>query len=131
MAMSYHQLGMVAQLRGTLDEAEAWCRKSLAIKEQLGDRPGMALSYCLVGLLHEDRGDLPAALHWMVRCVALFADFPHPATGPGPIHLARLTAHFGLPMLEAAWRRATGQILPSHVRSWVEARMGEGEAGSS
>ena len=125
LATAYHQLGMVAQDRGALDEAEVWYRKSLAINEQLGDRPGMAPSYGQLGLLHEARDDLPAALDWTVRCVALFADFPHPATGPGPAHLARLTARLGLPALEAAWRRATGQILPDHVRTWVEARLRE------
>ena len=31
MALSYHELGIVAQLRGRLDEAEGWYKKSLAI----------------------------------------------------------------------------------------------------
>ena len=42
IAVIYHQLGMTAQVRGRLDEAEDWYRQSLAIKEELGDRPGMA-----------------------------------------------------------------------------------------
>jgi tetratricopeptide (TPR) repeat protein len=131
VATSYHQLGMVAAWRGALNEAEAWYRKALAIEEQLRNRPGVAMSYGQLGLLYEARGDLPPALDWIVRCVTLFADFPHPATGPGPKHLARLTARLGLPALESAWRRATGQSLPGHVRAWVEAWIGEGEAGSS
>ena len=37
---TYHELGMVAQDRGRLDEAADWYAKSLAISEELGDRPG-------------------------------------------------------------------------------------------
>ncbi len=33
---------MVAQLRGHLGQAEGWYKKSLAIKEALGNQPGMA-----------------------------------------------------------------------------------------
>ena len=50
MASSYHQLGMVAQDRGRLDEAEDWYAQSLAINEELGDRPGMATSYHQLGI---------------------------------------------------------------------------------
>jgi hypothetical protein len=126
-----HNLGIVAALRDELDEAEAWCRKSLSVVEQLGNRPSMAKTYSLLGLLYEVRGDFSAALEWVARCVTLFADFPHSLTGAGPTQLVRLTATLGLPALEAAWRRATDQSLPSHVRAWVEARMAEREAGSS
>ena len=54
MAGTYHQLGITAQDRGRLDEAEDWYRKSLTINEELGDRPGMALTYAQLGLLAED-----------------------------------------------------------------------------
>ena len=49
IAVTYHQLGMTAQDRGRLDEAEDWYRKALAIKEELGDRPGMAGTYHQLG----------------------------------------------------------------------------------
>ena len=42
-------LGMVAQLRGRLDEAADWYARALAISEELGDRPGMASSYHELG----------------------------------------------------------------------------------
>jgi tetratricopeptide (TPR) repeat protein len=121
LARSYHQLGIVAQDRGDLAAAEEWHRKSLAIKEALGDRPGLASSYGQLGLLAEWRGDAAAALDWMVRCVALFAEFPHPATGPGPSHLIRLTRVLGLPALEASWQRCTGAALPPAVSQAVAA----------
>ena len=61
---SYHQLGMVAQDRGDLAAAEQWYRKSLEIKEALGNRPGMADSYHQLGMVAQDRGDLAAAEEW-------------------------------------------------------------------
>ena len=44
-----HQLGMVAQERGSYEDALDWYRKSLAIAEELGDRSGMARSYHQLG----------------------------------------------------------------------------------
>jgi hypothetical protein len=112
---------VVAQERGALAASEGWYRKALEIEEALGNRPGMAMSYGQLGLLAEAREDLAAALDWTVRCIALFTEFPHPLTGPGPRHLVRLTAQLGLPALEASWHRCTGAPLPEHIRSAVSA----------
>ena len=71
MATSYHQLGIVAQDRGDLDAAEDWYRKSLAIKEALGDRPGMATSYHQLGMVAQERGDLDAAEDWYRKSLAI------------------------------------------------------------
>jgi tetratricopeptide (TPR) repeat protein len=121
LARSYQQLGVVAQDRGDLAAAEQWYQKSLQIKEALGDRPGLAITYGQLGLLAERRGQVAAALDWTVRCVALFAEFPHPATGPGPRHLVRLTGTLGLPALEASWQRCTGAALPPAISQAVAA----------
>jgi tetratricopeptide (TPR) repeat protein len=119
MARIYHQLGMAAQDGGRLDEAENWYRKSLTIEEELGNRPSMAMTYGQLGLLAEDRQQSGQALDWMVRCVTLFDQFLHPATGPGPDHLARLTSQLGIPTLEETWRQVTGHPLPQAVRDYV------------
>jgi tetratricopeptide (TPR) repeat protein len=119
MASSYHQLGVIDQDRGLLDEAEDWYRKSLAIQEELGNRPGMTISFGQLGLLAEARHQRSEALTWMVRCVALFDEFPHPATRPGPEHLARLTAELGMDALERAWQQVTDHPLPQAVRDYL------------
>ena len=119
LATDYHQLGRTAQDRGRLDEAQDWYRQSLAIKEELGNRPGMALTYGQFGLLAEARQQPRQALEWMVRCVSLFDQFPHPMTGPGPSHLARLSRQLGIPALEEAWQQVTGQPVPKQVRDYV------------
>ena len=73
-------LGIVAQGRGGLDEAEEWCRKSLGIEEELGNRPGMAFTYGQLGLLAEARGQLEA-LVWTIRCSCCSA--PNRNQAPG------------------------------------------------
>ena len=120
LAATYHQLGWVAQDRGRLGEAEDWYRKSLAISEELGDKPRMADSFGQLGLLAEARGQGGPALEWTVRCVTVFDEFPHPLTKPGPEYLARLTALRGIAALEESWRKVTGNPLPQAVREYVE-----------
>ncbi|GAA4199962.1 hypothetical protein GCM10023074_31170 [Microbispora amethystogenes] len=71
MASSYHQLGMVAQGRGRLDEAEDWYRKSLAISEEIGDRPSMASSYHQLGMVAQGRGRLDEAEDWYRKSLAI------------------------------------------------------------
>lgn len=128
MASSYHHLGIVAQHLGDLPAAEAWYRRSLEIDEALGNRPEMAKTYGQLGLLAEARQDAAGAMDWTVRCVRLFAEFPHPSTGPAPAHLARLSAALGMDALAASWQRGTGQPLPEAVRQGVQRLIDEGGA---
>ncbi|HEU0089726.1 MAG TPA: tetratricopeptide repeat protein [Pseudonocardiaceae bacterium] len=130
MAATYHELGLIAQQRGRLDDAEEWHRQSLTISEELSDQHAMALSFVLLGLLTETQGRVDEALEWTVRCITLFDEFPHPMTGPGPMHLARLTAELGIETLERCWRRVTGQTLPPSVRDFVTAGPAEDVEGT-
>ncbi|MFG2343703.1 TIR domain-containing protein, partial [Streptomyces phaeochromogenes] len=52
-----HQLGIIAELRGDYAQAEEHYRASLTIKEELGDRSGIASSYHQLGRIAQDRGD--------------------------------------------------------------------------
>jgi hypothetical protein len=56
-----------------VEEAAEWYARSLAISEELGDRPKMAFSYGQLGLLAEARGSPGQVLEWTVRCVACTA----------------------------------------------------------
>ena len=119
MALTYVELSTVAVLRRHLDEAEDWCRKALALDEGLGDEPKSAMIYGRLGLLAEARQQPRGALEWVVRCVALFRQFPHPAPGPSPSQLARLTRQLGMPALVETWRQVTGQPLPQSVLDYL------------
>lgn len=71
MASSYHQLGILAQLRGDYDEAEARYQQALQINERLGNQADMAGSYSQLGILAADRGDLAGAVVLHGRALAI------------------------------------------------------------
>jgi tetratricopeptide (TPR) repeat protein len=120
LVTSYGQLGRLAQKGGDLDAAEKWTLKALEINEASGNRPGLAYSNGYLGLLAEQRGQKSEALGWTVRCVSLFGEVPHPATGPGPALLVRLAKELGMPVLEDKWQAITGAPLPDRVRRFLE-----------
>ena len=71
IAVIYHQLGMTAQVRLHLDEAEDWYGKALAISEELGNRPSMASSYHQLGRAAQLRGRLGEAEDWYGKALAI------------------------------------------------------------
>jgi tetratricopeptide (TPR) repeat protein len=120
IAATYHQLGNLAWVRERLDDAEDWYRKALNLEADRSQKSDRAATYGQLGRVAESRGDIPQALEWTIRCVALFDEFPHPMTGPGPRHLARYARHLGIGALEETWRRVTGSPLPQAVQDYVE-----------
>ena len=50
-------------------------------------------------------------------------------TGTGPSALARLTGQLGLPAVEQAWQRVTGEPLPGPVRGYVTSHPGDDHPG--
>jgi hypothetical protein len=82
LAVAFHQLGMTAYLRGDLDQAEEWYRQALAITQDLGDRPYMALTFAQLGLLATQRGDTTQALRMAIRRIAKFPPPPDSASWP-------------------------------------------------
>ncbi|MFD9563189.1 tetratricopeptide repeat protein [Streptomyces sp. NPDC059994] len=71
IATGYHQIGMVAQHRGRLEEAEEWYHKSLAIEEGLGNRTGMAGSYHQLGIVSQLRGRMTQAEEWYHKSLTI------------------------------------------------------------
>jgi tetratricopeptide (TPR) repeat protein len=119
IARSFHMLGMLAHERGELDVAGDWYRKALGLEKETGDVSQLPKTLVLLGVLAAQGNDARQALDWMIRSVALFDEYPHPFSGAGPEHLAELTRVLGLPVLEEAWRRLTGNDLPQAVRDHV------------
>jgi hypothetical protein len=127
LAVTYHQLGYITRDRGDLTTAEGWYRKSLTINEKVGNRPGMARNYGQLGVLAETKGQPSDGLEYVVRCVALFNQFPHPASGPGPHHLVRMTRQLGIGTLAETWRKVTDVELPQAVKEYVQQAMEDGQ----
>jgi tetratricopeptide (TPR) repeat protein len=71
ISATYHQLGMVAQMRGRLEEAETLYRKALAIEEELDDRSGMASNYQQLGANARDHGRPDEADDWFRKALAI------------------------------------------------------------
>ncbi|MBM3237703.1 tetratricopeptide repeat protein [Candidatus Poribacteria bacterium] len=57
-----HNLGNFLQARGDYESALKQYEKSLKIKEELGNRAGVARSLHQIGMIHQDRGDYQEAL---------------------------------------------------------------------
>ena len=66
-----HQIGTICQKRGDYDQALDWYKRSLQIKEELGNRAGMANSYHQLGMVSQNRGDYDQALDWYKRSLQI------------------------------------------------------------
>jgi tetratricopeptide (TPR) repeat protein len=62
MAGGYHQLGILAHLRGDYDTAESRYLQSLEINERLGNQAVMASSWSQLGVLLTQMGNPTAAV---------------------------------------------------------------------
>jgi Flp pilus assembly protein TadD len=60
-ATAYGNLGIIYQIRGELDKAEEFYRKSLEIDKALGRQEGMASQYGNLGIIYKTRGELDKA----------------------------------------------------------------------
>jgi len=63
-AITYHQLGRIAEERRDFEKAEDWYKKSLQIKERLGNEHGVAITYHQLGRIAEERRDFEKAEDW-------------------------------------------------------------------
>jgi len=57
-----NELGLIYAARGEYGAALEWYERSVALKEELGDKAGLATSYNNIGLIHKARGEYGAAL---------------------------------------------------------------------
>ena len=71
LAVTYHLIGSAALEQSRLNEAEDWYTRSLAIEEELGNRPGLASSYHQLGRVAQLRGRLDEAEDWYTRAAAI------------------------------------------------------------
>lgn len=71
IAGAFHQLGIIAQEQWDISAAEAWFKKSLAIKEKQGDEHGAALTYHQLGIVAQEQGDYSAAEAWYKKALAI------------------------------------------------------------
>jgi tetratricopeptide (TPR) repeat protein len=68
----------VAQQRGAYDEALDYYRRSLQIKEELGDRSGMALSFGQMAVLLAKQDRFEAAVPYTLRSLGIHVQLQSP-----------------------------------------------------
>jgi tetratricopeptide (TPR) repeat protein len=71
LATYYHQRGMAAQDQGDYEEARDYYERSLKLKEELGDKSGIASTLHQLGVLAQDQGDYKAARGYYERSLKL------------------------------------------------------------
>lgn len=71
IARAYHNLGVLSQSRGRLDDAEAWYCRSLEVREELMGRSDMAETYRDLGMAARGRGRLDDAGAWQRRSLEI------------------------------------------------------------
>jgi tetratricopeptide (TPR) repeat protein len=104
-----HQLGNVAYLRGDYDAALDWYRKSLAIKEALGDRAGMASSLSQMGVLLTETGKPTEAVSFNVQSLALRLKLRAPEVRIDLYWLGRQREALGREAFQAVLREQLGE----------------------
>lgn len=78
-AVTYDNLGTIALRRGELDVAEGWHLKSLAIREDLGDRPGTVVCYENLGIVAQERKRLDVAEEWYLKSLTIAEELRNPS----------------------------------------------------
>ena len=117
MATGYHDLGMLAQLRGDYDEAAPHYQRALDIAEPLGNQVGMARSYHELGGAHGRRR----------RCLARPGSH-RPGTGHLPVsHAARAGRDADLDALTAPEREVLALIGQCKTNAEIAAELFVGE----
>lgn len=96
LALVRHQLGVIAQQAGRLDEAEQWFRQSLVAMEDLGDRGSMANVYHQLGNVAYLRGSLDQAEEWYRQALIVKEDLGNQAALASTYHqLGMVAQHRG------------------------------------
>ena len=78
VAMALHQRGIIAQEQRDFAAAEAWYKKSLAIKKKQGNEYGVAGAYHQLGRIAEERRDFPRAADLYLKALKILADANDP-----------------------------------------------------
>jgi len=71
IASDLHNIGLVHYKKGDYEKALDYYGRSLAIREEIGDKHGMGTSLKNIGSVHSDKGDYGRALDYYGRSLAI------------------------------------------------------------
>jgi tetratricopeptide (TPR) repeat protein len=106
MAVSYHQLGIIAEERQQFDLAEQWYKKALAIYEQLEHPPLAVYTLAQLGVLRRKQERWQESVAWFGKALAI-ADKYQMRVGRQILpYLAYLMKTMGENEFVAVWQQA-------------------------
>lgn len=123
-ARIYNNRGYLHMLRGASARAEADFRRGIALCEDLGLAAGVALTSDNLGRLLAQRGDIPAALHWLDRAEKARIEFGM-GTAPTLLDKAETLLSAGLASEARAYaaNAVTALVAQSRAADLAEARL--------
>jgi len=70
-ATAYYNIGIICKNKGNYEKALDYYLKALSIKEEIGDKKGMAESYINIGIIHTDKGNYEKALDSYLKALSI------------------------------------------------------------
>jgi len=104
-----HNLAILMQGRGDYASALQQYEQSLKIKEELGDRAGVASTHGQLGLLFQKMGEFHGAFENLMMALAIFAQIGSPDAEKTVENLKKLRDAWGAENFDKAWKKATGE----------------------
>jgi tetratricopeptide (TPR) repeat protein len=115
-AVLSHNLGILLQNRGDYQAAIHQYEKSLKIKEELGNRAGVASSLHQIGRIHHEREEYQEALEMYIKSLTIFAELQSPDASTTIENLIELRTQWGAEHFDAAWMEKTGEGVPEFLK---------------
>lgn len=74
IASSYNNIGLIYEKQGDYDKAIEYHLQSKQIKQDMGDKQGMAASYNNIGILYKNRSKFDKALEYYLKSLKLYEE---------------------------------------------------------
>ena len=107
---------MIYQARGSYAEALVHYERSLKIREELGDRSGIADSLGQMGVLLTQLERYDEALQHLLAALGIFMELQSPKASIAVNILNELRSKWGAEPFEAAWQEAKGEPVPDGLK---------------
>jgi tetratricopeptide (TPR) repeat protein/CHAT domain-containing protein len=111
-----HNLGIFLHARGDYESALKQYEKSLKIKEELGDRAGVASSLNNIGKVFSETNRFPEAFENLFTALSIFLEIGVPDVIIVINALKTLRAKWGVESFDSAWREKTGEDVPDWLK---------------
>ena len=112
-----HNIGILLQARGDYAAALAEYEKSLKIKEELGNRAGVASSHGQIGKLLSQTNRYPEAFENFLLALVIFTELQSPYTNTVISDLKDLRVTWGSGNFDLVWKEKTGEDVPDRLKN--------------